>query len=121
MRAVWASAGTPRRVWRRECGLLRARHTRSTMVHASAGPSAVTIHHGASRTMAGPGTEATRSLRRRGDGTGPGYAEKGDRLRAGRLARGLSVRGLAERLDVSPSLISQVETGRARPSVNTLY
>jgi transcriptional regulator with XRE-family HTH domain len=45
----------------------------------------------------------------------------GDRLRAARLARGLSVRGLAERLDVSPSLISQVETGRARPSVNTLY
>jgi transcriptional regulator with XRE-family HTH domain len=28
---------------------------------------------------------------------------------------------LAERLDVSPSLISQIETGRARPSVNTLY
>jgi transcriptional regulator with XRE-family HTH domain len=45
----------------------------------------------------------------------------GDRLREARLARGYSVRGLAERLDVSPSLISQVETGRARPSVNTLY
>jgi transcriptional regulator with XRE-family HTH domain len=45
----------------------------------------------------------------------------GDRLREARLARGFSVRGLAERLEVSPSLISQVETGRARPSVNTLY
>jgi transcriptional regulator with XRE-family HTH domain len=45
----------------------------------------------------------------------------GDRLRAARLSRGVSVRGLADRLDVSPSLISQVETGRARPSVNTLY
>src|SRR5262245_41793169 len=45
----------------------------------------------------------------------------GDRLRTARLARGLSVRGLAERLQVSASLISQVETGRARPSVNTLY
>ena len=45
----------------------------------------------------------------------------GDRLRTARLGRGLSVRGLAERLEVSPSLISQVETGRARPSVNTLY
>jgi transcriptional regulator with XRE-family HTH domain/quercetin dioxygenase-like cupin family protein len=45
----------------------------------------------------------------------------GDRLRAARLERGLSVRRLAERLDVSPSLVSQVETGRARPSVNTLY
>ena len=45
----------------------------------------------------------------------------GDRLRAARLARGFSVRGLAARLEISPSLISQVETGRARPSVNTLY
>ena len=35
--------------------------------------------------------------------------------------RGLSLRVLADRLDVSPSLISQVETGRAKPSVNTLY
>src|SRR4029077_15748959 len=35
--------------------------------------------------------------------------------------RGLSLRSMARRLGVSPSLISQVETGRARPSVNTLY
>jgi transcriptional regulator with XRE-family HTH domain len=45
----------------------------------------------------------------------------GDRLRRARQARGLSLRGLAELLGVSPSLISQVETGRAKPSVNTLY
>jgi len=45
----------------------------------------------------------------------------GDRLRAARVARGLSLRALAERLGVSPSLISQVETGRAKPSVSTLY
>jgi transcriptional regulator with XRE-family HTH domain len=45
----------------------------------------------------------------------------GDRLRQARKARGLSLRGLAEVLGVSPSLISQVETGRAKPSVNTLY
>jgi transcriptional regulator with XRE-family HTH domain len=45
----------------------------------------------------------------------------GDRLRQARQARGLSLRGLAEVLGVSPSLISQVETGRAKPSVNTLY
>jgi transcriptional regulator with XRE-family HTH domain len=45
----------------------------------------------------------------------------GERLRAVRLARGLSLRELAKRLDVSPSLISQVETGRASPSVSTLY
>jgi transcriptional regulator with XRE-family HTH domain/quercetin dioxygenase-like cupin family protein len=51
----------------------------------------------------------------------PEYAEMGERLREARQARGLSLRGLAERLGVSPSLISQVETGRARPSVSTLY
>src|SRR6476619_5920518 len=45
----------------------------------------------------------------------------GDRLRATRQERGLSLRELAERLGLSPSLISQVETGRARPSVSTLY
>jgi transcriptional regulator with XRE-family HTH domain len=45
----------------------------------------------------------------------------GERLRAVRRARGLSLRDLAKRLDVSPSLISQVETGRASPSVSTLY
>jgi transcriptional regulator with XRE-family HTH domain len=51
----------------------------------------------------------------------PEYADMGDRLREARVARGLSLRALAERLGVSPSLISQVETGRARPSVSTLY
>ena len=45
----------------------------------------------------------------------------GDRLRQARQTRGLSLRGLAELVGVSPSLISQVETGRAKPSVNTLY
>lgn len=43
------------------------------------------------------------------------------RLRAAREERGISVRELARRLDVSPSAISQIETGRARPSVSTLY
>jgi transcriptional regulator with XRE-family HTH domain len=45
----------------------------------------------------------------------------GERLRAERRARDLSLRDLAGRLGVSPSLISQIETGRARPSVSTLY
>jgi transcriptional regulator with XRE-family HTH domain len=56
-----------------------------------------------------------------GNGSTPEYADMGDRLREARQARGLSLRSLAERLGVSPSLISQVETGRARPSVSTLY
>jgi transcriptional regulator with XRE-family HTH domain len=56
-----------------------------------------------------------------GNGSAPEYGDMGDRLREARRAHGLSLRGLAERLGVSPSLISQVETGRARPSVSTLY
>jgi transcriptional regulator with XRE-family HTH domain len=59
--------------------------------------------------------------RTRANGEVPEYAELGDRLRVARTARGLSLRSLADRLGVSPSLISQVERGRARPSVNTLY
>ena len=54
-------------------------------------------------------------------GVAPEYGEIGDRLRRARAARGLSLRTLADRLGVSPSLISQVERGRAKPSVNTLY
>ncbi|MEU1970693.1 helix-turn-helix domain-containing protein [Microbacterium sp. NPDC019599] len=45
----------------------------------------------------------------------------GARLRDARLARGLSLRGLAQSLGVSPSLISQIETGKTQPSVSTLY
>ncbi|MFA4929102.1 MAG: XRE family transcriptional regulator [Patulibacter sp.] len=43
------------------------------------------------------------------------------RLKAGRLKRGLSVRGLAREVGVSPSLVSQIENGKANPSVGTLY
>ena len=59
--------------------------------------------------------------RQGGNGSEPGFLEMGDRLRAARRAHGLSLRVLADRLGISPSLISQVETGRAKPSVNTLY
>jgi transcriptional regulator with XRE-family HTH domain len=58
---------------------------------------------------------------RRGNGASPEYGVIGDRLREVRNARGLSLRAMAARLGVSASLISQVETGRARPSVRTLY
>jgi transcriptional regulator with XRE-family HTH domain len=51
----------------------------------------------------------------------PDYPEIGDRLRARRQALGLSLRELADRLGVTPSLISQIERGRANPSVSTLY
>jgi transcriptional regulator with XRE-family HTH domain len=51
----------------------------------------------------------------------PESPEIGEQLRARRQELGLSLRGLAERLGVSPSLISQIERGRANPSVSTLY
>lgn len=51
----------------------------------------------------------------------PDYPQMGERLREARRSRGLSLRVLADRLGVSPSLISQIETSRANPSVSTLY
>jgi transcriptional regulator with XRE-family HTH domain len=45
----------------------------------------------------------------------------GPRLRALRTSRGLSLRELARRLALSPSSISQIETGKMQPSVRTLY
>jgi transcriptional regulator with XRE-family HTH domain len=47
--------------------------------------------------------------------------EVGARLRAERLRQGLSLRALAERVGVSASMLSQVEIGRSRASVSTLY
>src|SRR5881628_2807252 len=45
----------------------------------------------------------------------------GPRLRAHREQRQLSLRELARRLSISPSALSQIETGKSRPSVSTLY
>lgn len=45
----------------------------------------------------------------------------GPRLRAARMRSGLSLRAVAARADVSPSLISQIETGKVQPSVATLH
>jgi transcriptional regulator with XRE-family HTH domain len=45
----------------------------------------------------------------------------GASLRSVREARGMGLRELARRVGVSASAISQIETGRSRPSVETLY
>ena len=45
----------------------------------------------------------------------------GARLRARRLHAGIGLRELAGRIGVSASLVSQIETGKVQPSVNTLY
>jgi transcriptional regulator with XRE-family HTH domain len=48
-------------------------------------------------------------------------SDLGPRLRAIRLRQGVGLRELARQLDLSPSSISQIETGKMRPSVRTLY
>lgn len=48
-------------------------------------------------------------------------ANLGPQLRAARTERGISVREVARRIGVSPSLVSQIETGKTQPSVGTLY
>ena len=45
----------------------------------------------------------------------------GTRLRQERERRGISLRELARRVGVSPSLVSQIELDRVNPSVSTLY
>jgi transcriptional regulator with XRE-family HTH domain len=59
------------------------------------------------------------------DGQAPGltgpFAGVGRQLRQARMASGMSLREMARRVDVSASLISQIELGRTMPSVGTLY
>jgi len=45
----------------------------------------------------------------------------GSRLRVAREQKGMTVRGLARYVGVSPSLVSQIERSRVMPSVGTLY
>jgi transcriptional regulator with XRE-family HTH domain/uncharacterized cupin superfamily protein len=45
----------------------------------------------------------------------------GAELRKVREAKGLSLRAVAAAVGISPSLLSQVETGKTHPSVSTLY
>ncbi|GAB2508809.1 helix-turn-helix domain-containing protein [Nocardiopsis aegyptia] len=54
-------------------------------------------------------------------GTEPDEQRIGGRIRALRNARGLSLRALADRLDISASALSQIERGKMRPSVTRLY
>src|SRR5262245_20480067 len=45
----------------------------------------------------------------------------GDRIRAERTRQGRSLRALAREVGVSPSMMSQIETGKTQPSVATLF
>jgi transcriptional regulator with XRE-family HTH domain len=55
--------------------------------------------------------------------TAPGVPalDLGARLRAERLRQGMSLREMARRLGVSASALSQIETGKAQPSVSKLF
>jgi transcriptional regulator with XRE-family HTH domain len=46
--------------------------------------------------------------------------ELGQRIAAARNSKGFSLRRLAEKINVTPSLLSQIERGLANPSLNTL-
>lgn len=46
--------------------------------------------------------------------------ELGQKIAAARTSKNLSLRQLAERINVTPSLLSQIERGLANPSLNTL-
>jgi transcriptional regulator with XRE-family HTH domain len=54
-------------------------------------------------------------------GPAAGASHVGAQLRQRRLARGVSLRQFARQLDVSASFLSQLETGKAQPSVATLF
>ena len=45
----------------------------------------------------------------------------GEKLRAARFRQRLSLRELAEKAEVSPSLLSKIENGKANPSVRSLH
>lgn len=47
--------------------------------------------------------------------------EIGARIRVVREEDGISLRALAGKVGISPSLLSQIENGKTRPSVGTLY
>jgi transcriptional regulator with XRE-family HTH domain len=64
-----------------------------------------------------PGGEAGRPP----EDAGAPALDLGSRLRAERLHQGLGLRELARRLGISASALSQIETGKARPSVSKLF
>jgi transcriptional regulator with XRE-family HTH domain/quercetin dioxygenase-like cupin family protein len=51
----------------------------------------------------------------------PQLPSLGERIRTERKRQGRSLRALARAVGVSPSMMSQIETGKTRPSVTTLY
>jgi transcriptional regulator with XRE-family HTH domain len=65
--------------------------------------------------------DATERGRQESPSTGVRALDLGARLRVERLRQGMSLREMARRLGVSPSALSQIETGKAQPSVSKLF
>ena len=66
-----------------------------------------------------PASQRRRSVKTSDPKSGP--RGLGARLRSAREQAGISLRELARRVAVSPSLVSQIERGSVKPSVGTLY
>ena len=66
-----------------------------------------------------PANQRRRSVKTSDPKSGP--RGLGARLRSARGQAGISLRELARRVAVSPSLVSQIERGSVKPSVGTLY
>lgn len=77
-----------------------------------------------SQPVAPPGARATADssdAAAGSPGSAPAHQKMGSRLRQARQAAKIGVRELARQLELSASLISQIELGRVVPSVSTLY
>lgn len=72
-------------------------------------------------TKTGKGESAPNADGRAGGGRETLAEPVGEGLRKHRQEAGMSLRALAREVGVSPSLISQIEHGKATPSVATLY
>jgi transcriptional regulator with XRE-family HTH domain len=72
---------------------------------------------------AGPAPVQRGTPRKSGEAAGSllNGAMLGGKLRAEREKQGITVREMARRVDVSPSLVSQIERGLVTPSVGTLW
>jgi transcriptional regulator with XRE-family HTH domain len=71
--------------------------------------------------MAPKPRKAERASQTPGERRETASAGLGSRLRVAREQKGMTVRGLARYVGVSPSLVSQIERSRVMPSVGTLY
>jgi transcriptional regulator with XRE-family HTH domain len=68
-----------------------------------------------------PRRSKTPNMHNRNNAAEPGMTNIGEKLRAIRTEKGLSLREVAARAEVSASLLSQIETGKVNPSVMSLF